>query len=86
MPGVTRGFVFDLAMKLGIPFEERSFSKDDINTVDELFLTGTTTEVLGIVTVDGKPVGHGTVGPVTLTLADAYKKEVATWLTEQTPS
>lgn len=83
LPGVTRGFVFDLAREYGIPFEERTFSKDDIPTVDELFLTGTTTEVLGIVTVDGRPVGSGSVGPVTLTLADAYKNAVATWLKEK---
>ena len=86
LPGVTRGFVFDLAEQLDIPVEEHSFSKDDIPTLGELFLTGTTTEVLGIVTVDGRAVGRGSVGPVTLALANAYKKAVATWLTEKATS
>ena len=50
--------------------------RDDLAEVSELFLTGTTSEVLPIVTVDGQPVGDGQPGPVTRRLQEAYRQAV----------
>jgi D-alanine transaminase len=41
-----------------------------------LFLTGTTSEVLPIVRVDGQPVGDGQPGPLTWRMQEAYQQAV----------
>lgn len=74
LPGITRMVVLELCAKLGIPVQERFFTLDEMLAADEVFLTGTVTEVLAIVAVDAKPIGDGKVGPVTRRLYDAFRK------------
>ncbi len=69
LSGVTRTVVLGMARKDGIPVEERFISVDSLYAADEVFLTGTTLEVLGVVRVDGKTIGSGRPGPITKTLA-----------------
>ncbi len=69
LSGVTRTVVLDLAKKEGIPIEERFVLLEELHAADEVFLTGTTLEVLGVVQVDGKTIGSGQPGSVTKTLA-----------------
>lgn len=69
LSGVTRTAVLDLAKKEDIPIEERSVPLNVLYVADEVFLTGTTLEVLGVVQVDGRTIGSGQPGPVTKTLA-----------------
>jgi D-alanine transaminase len=76
LPGITRALVLKLANRANIEVIERSLSKSEFDHIDELFLTGTTSEVLPVTKVDGKPVGTGKPGPVTLKLAAEYRKEV----------
>jgi D-alanine transaminase len=76
LPGITRALVLKLANRANIEVIERSLSKSEFDHIDELFLTGTTSEVLPVTKVDGKPVGSGKPGPVTLKLAAEYRKEV----------
>ena len=77
LPGCTRDLVIRLAKDLGIRLLEESISRDDLGKISELFLSGTTTEVFPIVTVDGRPVGTGKPGEVTLSLQAAYARKVA---------
>jgi D-alanine transaminase len=76
LPGITRGLVLRLAERAGVPVREQVLKRDDLAEVSELFLTGTTSEVLPLVSVDGRPVGDGRPGPVTRRLQDAYKEAV----------
>ncbi|HXV68924.1 MAG TPA: D-amino-acid transaminase [Nitrospira sp.] len=69
LSGVTRTVILSLAKQEGMPVEERFLSVDSLYTSDEVFLTGTTLEVLGVVRIDGKSIGSGQPGPVTKTLA-----------------
>jgi D-alanine transaminase len=69
LSGVTRSVVLGLARKEGIPIEERYPSQEALYGADEVFLTGTTVEVLGVVRIDGRPIGSGRPGPITATLA-----------------
>jgi D-alanine transaminase len=73
LSGITRMVVLELARKEGIPIDERPVRLADLPYVDELFLTGTTVEVLGVVTVDGKIIGAGKPGPITQRLAARFK-------------
>jgi branched-chain amino acid aminotransferase len=54
----------DICKDLSIPVEERFYSTDDMYLSSEVFLTGTTTEVLPIVDIDKNRIGDGKVGPV----------------------
>jgi len=72
--GITRRLVFELARELGIPAREGPIFHDRIHTVEELFLSGTTTEVMPVTIVDGSPVGSGDPGPVTRRLMQAYRE------------
>jgi D-alanine transaminase len=72
LPGITRGLVVRLAEQAGIPITEARVRRDQLAHVSELFLTGTTSEVLGITRVDGDPVGDGQPGPVTRRLYETY--------------
>src|SRR5436305_7760 len=74
LPGTTRRLLFRLAAKIGAPIEERMLHRDELPQVAELFLSGTTSEVLPIVRVDGRPVGAGEPGPITRRLQLAYRE------------
>lgn len=74
LPGITRTVVIDLSRTIDLAVEERFFSVDDLFNAEEAFLTGTVTEVLPIVTIDGNRIGNGSVGPVTLRLYSALRQ------------
>jgi D-alanine transaminase len=77
LPGITRGLILRLAHETGIPVQEHVLKRDDLKNVSELFLTGTTSEILPIVRVDSQVIGDGKPGPATHRLQDAYVKAVA---------
>jgi D-alanine transaminase len=76
LSGVTRAVVLDLALNEGLPIQERFVSQADLYEADEVFLTGTTVEVLGVVRVDGKIIGDGRPGPITQRLSEAFTRRV----------
>jgi D-alanine transaminase len=76
LPGVTRRLLFRLASDLGVPVQERMLRREELPQVAELFLSGTTSEVLPVVRVDGQPVGDGHPGPLTRRLQEAYRAAV----------
>ncbi len=63
LSGVTRAVVLELARHEGLTVEERYCSEHELLGAAEVFLTGTTVEVLGVVRIDGKPIGGGEPGP-----------------------
>ncbi len=65
LAGVTQGQVMRMARELGMDVECRPCSLQDLLTADEVFLTGTTIEVLPVIDIDGRPVGQGKRGMVT---------------------
>jgi len=72
LSGVTRTVVLRLARKEGIPVQERYLSLDELYGADEVFLTGTTVEVLAVVRVDGKTINSGRPGPIVSRLSAAW--------------
>ena len=80
LPGCTRTFVLGLAAQCGLRVEERPLHRDELRQVQELFLTGTTAEVLPIVRVDRQMIGDGQPGPVTRRLQEAYSTALRKWL------
>jgi branched-chain amino acid aminotransferase len=73
LPGVTRQLVLDLAPGLALTVREEPVSVKDLLAADEVFITSTLKEVLPVATIDGRPVGAGGPGPVTLRLLAALR-------------
>ncbi len=66
--GVTRGTLLRLARDMGLPVEERAFSRAEALAAREAFVTAATTLVAPVVRIDGAPVGDGAPGRLTLEL------------------
>jgi D-alanine transaminase len=80
LPGITRGLLLRLAARANIPLQEHVLKRDDLSRVSELFLSGTTAEVLPVIRVDNLTIGNGAPGPVTRRLQEAYQQAVAEFL------
>ncbi len=77
--GVTRQFVIsELAPALKIPVQQRMIHVDDLLKADEVFLTGTAAEIIGVNQIDNDRIGNGEVGSITTKLFAELKKRVAT--------
>jgi branched-chain amino acid aminotransferase len=74
--GVTRDTVIELAREAGYATEELPLNRYDLYTADEVFLTGTAAEVIGISKLDGRSIGSGVAGPVTKDLAARFRAYV----------
>jgi D-alanine transaminase len=77
LPSITRAVALDLCRAEGIPVAERPMTLDEFGAADELFLAGTTSEIMPIVEVDGSPVSNGQPGPIATRLALAFSDRVA---------
>lgn len=77
LPGITRDRVLAIASRLGIPVREGPIHLERLFDAQELFLSGTTTEVMPITRVDGRPIGSGAPGSVTRRLQEAYRAETS---------
>lgn len=65
LEGITRATVMTLAGELGLTVQESRITRDQLWLADEVFLTGTAAEITPVREVDNRPIGEGTVGPVT---------------------
>ena len=72
LSGITRAVVLNLVLNEGLPIQERCVSQADLYEADEVFLTGTTVEVLAVVRIDRKVIGNGRPGPITQRLAAGF--------------
>ncbi len=75
--GITRDAVLELAAEARYDVRESNLTRYELFTADEMFLTGTAAEIVGVVKLDGRVIGDGTVGPVTRDLAARFKAMVA---------
>ena len=74
LEGITRNAVIELCEQLGIPCEEKPFTRHDVYVADEVFLTGTAAEMIPVVEVDARVIGDGTPGELTQRLTDEFRK------------
>ncbi|MCZ7644468.1 MAG: branched-chain-amino-acid transaminase [Planctomycetota bacterium] len=74
LKGVTRDAVIELALKAGYDLREELFTRYDLYTADEMFLTGTGAEIIAVVKVDGRVIGTGQPGPVTNELLQGFRE------------
>lgn len=73
LEGITRSAVIKLIKnELVLEVEERSISRSELYSADEVFLTGTAAEITPVVEIDNRKIGSGDIGPVTRELQKIY--------------
>lgn len=72
--GITRNTVIELAIEDGINLKEEDITIHELYNADEAFFTGTAAEVMPLVEVDGRKIGNGKPGPITMRLIENFKK------------
>lgn len=65
LEGMTRRSIMKMARNAGIDVEVREIDRTELYLADEAFFCGTGVQVAWIESIDGRPVGNGTVGPIT---------------------
>lgn len=77
LPGITRAVVLETAAADGITTHEAPFSLTDVYGADEAFVTGTFGGLTPVTSVDGRPIGAGSPGPMTAHLRELYERALA---------
>lgn len=72
LPGVTVSVVEELAGGLGVPFQQRDITSEELKSADEVWLTSTSICVLPVVLCDDTPIGTGVPGPL-------YRRMLTAW-------
>jgi branched-chain amino acid aminotransferase len=73
LEGINRGAVLEIARDLGFSVSERSLGRRDLFAADEVFLTGSGAGVIGVRSLDGRAIGRGQTGEVTLDLERRHR-------------
>ena len=88
LEGITRETAMTIAHRSGYNIVERPITRTELYMADELFLTGTAAEIVGITHLDGKPICDGKEGPITKKIREMYAQivcgrvgEYMEWLT-----
>ena len=75
LEGITRNVVLKLAERANIEAAEEDLTRFDLYAADECFLTGTAAEIIPVVKMDGRAIGDGKPGPITLKLLRMFRSE-----------
>jgi len=74
LEGVTRNTIMELASENNFVVKQRVMSRHDLFSADECFLTGTAAEVIPVICIDGRPIGTGKPGVLTLKLKRLFNE------------
>jgi len=82
LEGVTRGVLLEIAPRLGIPMEERALTPADLRRADEMFISSTNRNLIGVGSLEDHTFA-GAPGPITRRLEEAFAAYVAEYITRQ---
>lgn len=74
LKGVTRATAIELLDEMGCKVIESNLGLFDLYTADEVFVTGTAAEAAPITRLDGRIIGTGKPGPMTMKMVEAFEK------------
>jgi len=72
--GITRSVVFEIAAELTVKITEADITRHDVFIADESFLTGTAAEIIPVIKADGRPIGNGKPGPITVRMIARFRE------------
>lgn len=70
--GITKQVVIEICTKLGYKVSEKEFTLYSLYNADECFLTGTAAEVIAVTEADGRVIGTGSAGPITMRILQEF--------------
>ena len=86
--GITRSSILEISKDMGIKAYEKEVTLNEVKNADEVFFSGTATEIAPVIEVDGKKIRNGKPGEITLKLIEEYSnivrgknRKYAKWLT-----
>ena len=75
--GITRGAVLEICASSGIPCQVKNISLAEVYRADEMFCTGTMGELAPVVELDGRQIGAGAAGDMTLRLSALFRERTS---------
>ena len=89
LDGITKKTVFEIAKKMKLKVKHDTIAKRQLFTADEIFITGTATEIVPIISIDKRKISHGRIGTMTRKIMSRYiditsnrDKKYSKWLTK----
>lgn len=76
LKGITRGVTLQICERKKLDVLEETFTLEQLLASDEVFITGTISEIMPIVTINGHKIGNGLPGPIAGVFQDAFKKTI----------
>jgi len=76
LPGITRHILLEIAERMKVPVEHRAATIAEAESADEAFIASTTRELAWIRSWNGRPIGDGKLGDLTLRLHHAFRAQV----------
>jgi len=74
LKGITARTVMDIALGIGMGVREERFTRYDLYTAEEVFLTGTAAEIIPVVKIDDRIIGDGRPGSRTWQIIDRFRQ------------
>ena len=75
LEGVTRGILFEIAPEAGIAVVERALKPADLFTADEVFISSTNRNLLGVSEIAGNKIAAAP-GPITRQLDELFEAHI----------
>lgn len=76
LPGITRQTVLNICRELDIPVQEKYFKPEELESADSAFLCGTAAEVIGVESIDARPLKKSWGQSLGKTIQEAYQCQV----------
>ena len=72
--GITRAAVLEICERNNIPYKVKNLSLTEVYRADEMFCTGTMGELAPVIELDGRKIGEGSAGAMTLRLSELFRE------------
>jgi branched-chain amino acid aminotransferase len=89
LEGITRASILQIARDAGLEIIERAVDRSELYIADEVFLCGSSARLIPVLSIDKRPIGAGSAGPIMTMLAKKYADlqigldaKYKEWLTE----
>jgi branched-chain amino acid aminotransferase len=80
LEGVTRGILMEIASEGGTSVVEQTMRLEDLYSADEVFVTSTNRNVIGVKEIAGHVIAGGTTGSVTKKLEEAFDAYISEYV------
>lgn len=77
LPGITRKVVLEICKANSIPVNERLFTKNELLEMDEVFISGTGSEIMPVIEIDDTSIGNKTPGSVTQLIQKKFSEQTS---------